>query len=146
MKRDLPCSETLVFQLADALQMDLYQQGASLRGAQDVRVVLDGYEAHLPVTACSDHISKTAASLFVHVKCDYWLYMISSAAGVWAFPFDGSKVKIRVGAEKEFGLGDPKGTLAALKPALAAVAYEFVGEHAEWKEIDAVDIVGRLSG
>lgn len=142
----LPCSDQLVFKLSDAIGMDLYQYGTVFKGAADMEIRIGSFTGKMSVVVHSDQVTSLRISAFVRIKGDYWMYLISADAGVWAFPFDGSKVKIRVGAEKDFGTGRINDTLKALKPALASNAYEFNDSTGQWKDLNVTDIVGRLEG
>jgi len=117
-------NDDLVYKVADAFQTDMFHVGADIRGLIPSHQFKVGqWVAKGDVTIVVDENTDNMCSAVARIYGNLWSYFIATAEGTWLLFFDGSKAKIHVGAEREFGLGNAKASLKKLKPSITRVFY-----------------------
>lgn len=115
-------NEQLIYKLADAFQTDMCHVGNDVRGLIQGHVFsLGPWVVKSDITIIVDENSPTMVSALVRVLGNLWGYFMATSEGTWLLFFDGSRVKLHVGAEHEFGLGSANTSLKKLKPAITRV-------------------------
>lgn len=131
--------DPLIYMLADTFQCNLHSlPDGTIRGDTRISIDLAGvWQVTAPLTMVVDANIEHLATAFVRVYGHLWAYTLATLEGVTLMFFDASRVKIRAGAEKEFGLGNAPASVAKLKP---HVTHTFFckyahGEAAVWAPI-----------
>lgn len=139
-------NDDLIYKVADAFKTDMFHVGSDVRG------LIPGHEFKVgqwtcksDVTIIFDENTDHMVSALGRILGNLWVYFMATKNGQWALFFDGSHVKLRVGSEKEFGLGNAKNSLKKLKPAITRVfqmvepAAEGMGKHWEPMPLSITD-------
>jgi hypothetical protein len=132
--------DPLVYTIADLFQVNLHKlPDNSIRGARDTTLPIAGmWEVNAPVTVVVDENTKNLCTAFARVYGNLWCYAMATAETVSILFFDGTRVKIRAGAEKEFGLGSAAATMARLHPHITRAFSCSVkhGDQAVWSPLE----------
>ena len=132
-------NDDLLFRLADTFKTDLYHVGSDVRGLIASHTFKIGeWISKGDITIVVDENSEKMVSALARIYGNLWTYCLITKEGTWLLFFDGSRVKLHVGAEREFGLGNAKNSLKKLKPALTRVFYMGAAEaaHKMWEPMD----------
>lgn len=136
------CKDECVFALADALRCDLYDMQGVIRGSTSMKMPLPGGMA-LPctMTVCSDETSASVLSAFVHLRADFWMYVMFSdeKTGV-AFVFDGKPHDLRPGGEHRVGRGLAKDTLKTIRDTIRS-ALMYNPDNKTWVREEATELL-----
>lgn len=137
-------NENLIYRVADTFQTDLFQMGKQIRG------VVPEHKFHIArnwtlksdITLVVDENTEKMVTAFARILGNLWAYLVVINSDSWILFFDGSRVKIRQGAEKEFGLGSSKATLERIKPSVSRVfhRHQDLGSGARWEPINLADL------
>lgn len=124
-----------LYDLADTMQIDLYEIAGVIRGFKSRTWDLGGlWTLKGDVTVVVEHKSQILLTAFVRVRKHLWFYYVGTDTHQWLLAFDGDRAKIKVGAEKEFSpSGKPEDTLKKLSPSITRA---FVYDNDKWKPED----------
>jgi hypothetical protein len=132
--------DPLVYVIADLFQVNLHKlPDKSIRGARDLQLpIATMWEVSAPATVVVDENTDKLCTAFARIYGNLWCYAMATSDAVSVLFFDGTRVKIRVGAEKEFGLGSAAATMKRLQPHITRAFSCSVkhGAPAEWTPLD----------
>ena len=133
-------NDDLIYKVADAYRTDMFHVGSHVRGLiTDHKFTVGDWNLKSDITIILDENTDNMVSAMARVLGNLWSYFIVTKSGQWMLFFDGSRVKLHVGAEAEFGLGNAKNSLKKLKPALTRVFHMAATEHGvvgSWEPMD----------
>ena len=137
-------NDQLIYKIADCFQTDLYLVDKQIRGVVQGHTMNLGdiWAVRTDVTICVDENTDKLVTAFVRVCGNLWGYMMSTEKGVWMIFFDNDHVKLRVGGEKEFGLGNAKSTIGKLKNAMTRAFFCSHNRDAKfkWEPVDLTTV------
>lgn len=112
--------DSMIYRVADTMNTDLFKVDSQIRGLIESHVfnVHDLWGVKSDITICLDEHNGKLATAFFKVLGSLWGYLVVTNEAAWVLFFDGSRAKIRAGAEKEFGLGNAQATLKKLRPSV----------------------------
>lgn len=115
-------NDDLIYKVADAFKTDMFHVGTQVRGLiTDHKFKVGDWTLKSDITIVVDENTDKLVSAMARVLGNLWSYFIVTKQGQWLLFFDGSRVKLHIGAESEFGLGNAKNSLKKIKPALTRV-------------------------
>lgn len=129
-------NESLLYSAADAMQIPLYPFAAGYLGKSRQIVKIGPWSFQMEPAALSDALTLDAASFFMHVRKNLWVYFVASNGKthpVHAYVVDGSMVGLTVEKLKDFGTGKVKDTLDKLKKGIV-YTYAFSTDTQKWEE------------
>lgn len=130
--------DSLLFGVADALNMSLHLMADHFRGAEMKLLKLGFWSSKAEMTACSDILTKDVATFFVKVKGSVWLYFVNEQdkpSRVYAF--DGASLGLRVKDMSTFGQPSLAGSLKKILPAVRGV---FQYDDEQWERVDVTTL------
>jgi hypothetical protein len=123
-------NDDLIYRVADTFKTDLFLVGKEVRGLlQDHQFKVHGlWTLKSDITVVLDENGSKLVSAMAKVLGNLWVYTVVTSDSTWALFFDAQHVKLRVGAEKDFGLGNAQVTLKKLKPHITRVFCKQTGK------------------
>ncbi len=132
----------LLYLLADLLNQNVYLVNNEYRAHTEHEFDVGGvWTLKSPVTVCVDEKSEKLVTAFMRIRKSLWAYVVITEQGKWLLFFDNDRVKIRLGAEREFGHGNGMSTIKRLKSAITG-AVSFVD--GAWKPTSPAVLIGDL--
>jgi hypothetical protein len=136
-------SEILLFPVADALQVALHLIGDGYKAGAPRKTKIGQWEISMDMKVKSDVLSDFAASFFVRVRKNLWLYVVSYGFGtkLKCVVFDASVAKIQNGfMETPCTQGDLSVTLKRLS-AIGGQVFNYDDGTAKWEPSDLDDLL-----
>lgn len=136
--------EQLLYKIADTFKTDLFLVGKDIRGlvADHQLDVAGAWQLKTDVTVIVDESTEKLVSALTRMVDGLWAYAVSTTDGIWLLFFDGDRVKLKPGKEKELGLGSAKATLSKIKSSVTRAFFRKSGSGAVWEPVDPKELVG----
>lgn len=136
----LKTSDSLLYPIADALYIDLFDMGDKYRGFKELDLKVGPWVIKADVSLVSDRLSDNTATFFAKIVGSLWLYLVSKGSmGLSAYVLDGEVLKLHVKDIGSFGKVTVTDALNKLRKGLIT-AYAFNEETKEWEErVDLLD-------
>lgn len=141
-------NDALIYKVADTFKTDLFLTNKTIRGLVQDRIfdVHGLWKVKSDMTIIVDENSDKLATAFVRILGNLWGYLVVTEDSSFLLFFDGSRAKIHVGAEKEFGLGNAQVSLKKLKPSISRAFMKMTGpKGTPWEPVDLA-ATGLLNG
>jgi hypothetical protein len=133
-------NDSLIYRVADTFKTDMFLVKKDVRGLVTGHqfVVAGSWKVNTDITIIVDENSDKLVSAMARIVGNLWAYLVVVEEASWVLFFDGSRVKLRAGAEREFGLGNAQTTLKKLKPCITRAFTRPAGAKSQglWKPID----------
>lgn len=130
-------NESLLFPLADAMQLPLYLMGTRFRAHKEQSVKAGPWTLKTEVTAISDELGQYRASMFCRIRKSLWAYFICDHQGnrLRCTLFNAERLHVKSKDIESLCTGDAIKTLVKIAPATVG---NFVFHEEKWRETDEV--------